>query len=628
MARSRIRLPPLPVPAQASPPRTPSSTLALHSDRPSLKRGPSYEEPPLSQPKKPYTFGTGLPDMQTYHGHVRTPADAILLFEACRMGLLPRVARRLSEKERQMIKSGSVFVWDEREAGMRRWTDGKSWSASRVSGSFLTYREMEGKRGGGGNGYAPPVAALSRAGRTPESAPGSESDIDVAGEEGPDGYRYKPDGLVKQSFSITTSQGNHLHLISYYSRSHPASQQLPTPTTDPSLAKIRPTKGLYPESSVHEHQNIPAVTRSPMGGAPYTTTPQMAGYARQGPPPWSQQQPPPQGWSPSQPPQSPYQYYGYQYGPQPMNHPPPPPPPGNNAAYGQSSPYNQQPSTDRNYNGYEPRPPAAHSDSQMYDARRYSATSPDGRPIPPFEHGQAGDNRPPPNGPFHQTNVHPPPPREGYTAPPYDGHQYQRSPNTQSQSFSSPHHPVPQTNGGPPPTASQPSWTPGPLPPPQPAQNSPAQYHPQPGNPSSTPIDPQLTGAASTAPNNASHASRQQNSLGARPSQHSVTATTTTAPSPQTNAYQTQAASSIPSIGSLMNGSGPQQSRPVGTQPVQPGPPTPQQSGGHASYGSNADRKLGAENTKGTDGPQDLPSTKPNFQEDKRTKNLLDRGFI
>ncbi|CAP72744.1 uncharacterized protein PODANS_2_1730, partial [Podospora anserina S mat+] len=68
---------------------------------------------------------------------------------ACRLGLLPRVQRRLSEKERQQIRSGSVYVWDEREAGMRRWTDGKSWSASRVSGSFLTYREMEGKRRNG-----------------------------------------------------------------------------------------------------------------------------------------------------------------------------------------------------------------------------------------------------------------------------------------------------------------------------------------------------------------------------------------------------------------------------------------------------------------------------------------------
>lgn len=58
--------------------------------------------------------------METYYGHVRTPADAIILFEACRLGLLPRVQGRLSEKERQSIRSGSVFVWDEHEAGMRR----------------------------------------------------------------------------------------------------------------------------------------------------------------------------------------------------------------------------------------------------------------------------------------------------------------------------------------------------------------------------------------------------------------------------------------------------------------------------------------------------------------------------
>src|ERR1700761_47586 len=124
--------------------------------------------------------------METYHGQVRTPADAIILFEACRLGILPRVQRRLSEKERQQIRSGSVFVWDEREAGMRRWTDGKSWSASRVSGSFLTYREMEGKRVGG--------VTATRGGKTPDSRGGSDDDHGDMGEEGADGYRYKPDG--------------------------------------------------------------------------------------------------------------------------------------------------------------------------------------------------------------------------------------------------------------------------------------------------------------------------------------------------------------------------------------------------------------------------------------------------
>jgi hypothetical protein len=126
---------------------------------------------------------------------------------------------------------------------MRRWTDGKSWSASRVSGSFLTYREMEGKRGGSALPTAPAVKRAS--GKSPEGSATGDSDG-----EGPDGYRYKPDGLMKQSFSITTSSGQHLHLISYYSRSN--SNNLPQPTNDAQLRHIRPPKNMYPESTVNE----------------------------------------------------------------------------------------------------------------------------------------------------------------------------------------------------------------------------------------------------------------------------------------------------------------------------------------------------------------------------------------
>ncbi|KAI6714867.1 hypothetical protein JHW43_002616 [Diplocarpon mali] len=268
--------------------------------------------------------------MDTYYGHVRSPADAIKLFEACRLGLLPRVQRRLSEKERQSIKSGSVFVWDEREAGMRRWTDGKSWSASRVSGSFLTYREMEGKRGGGQ--FVPPPIRRPN-GKTPDSGRGSDEDPDLDG-DGPDGYRYKPDGLMKQSFSITTSTGQHLHLISYYSRPHPGVPDLPTPTTDPQLRHINPVKGMYPESTVHEATG-PPVTRTPMQQSPYM-----------------QHQPVP---SPHRNhPQAPYGYQaGYSWPPSPAQTPPyphyqgpmysplPPIPPGSSHAspYSHHSPH-------------------------------------------------------------------------------------------------------------------------------------------------------------------------------------------------------------------------------------------------------------------------------------------------
>jgi Gti1/Pac2 family transcription factor len=132
---------------------------------------------------------------------------------------------------------------------------------------------MEGKRGG--TGFAPPT-------KTPESGRNSGDDGD--GEEGPDGYRYKPDGLMKQSFSITTSTNQHLHLISYFSRSHPNAPGLQQPSTDPNLRTVRPAKGLYPESSVNDSQNVPAVTRSPMAGAPPYSMPHQPppGYPRAG----------------------------------------------------------------------------------------------------------------------------------------------------------------------------------------------------------------------------------------------------------------------------------------------------------------------------------------------------------
>ncbi|KAF4930124.1 cAMP-independent regulatory protein pac2 [Colletotrichum viniferum] len=257
--------------------------------------------------------------METYHGFVRTPADAIKLFEACRLGLLPRVQRRLSEKERQSIRSGSVFVWDEREAGMRRWTDGKSWSASRVSGSFLTYREMEGKRGSGFGG------GRRGAGKTPDSGRGSDEDQ----EDGePEGYRYKADGLMKQSFSITTSTGQHLHLISYYSRPHPGTPELQQPSTDPQLRHITPMKGMYPESSLHESNPTPALTRGPMmTQAPYMAQqhPQQQMPAQPYPPQYAQQQ---TGyWPPSPVATPPYSHYTTSpYPPQqpPQHHLPPP----------------------------------------------------------------------------------------------------------------------------------------------------------------------------------------------------------------------------------------------------------------------------------------------------------------
>ncbi|KAJ2836641.1 Global transcription regulator sge1, partial [Coemansia erecta] len=76
---------------------------------------------------------------------IQNTRDALTVFEACRQGLLPRVIRRLNDDEKQQIDDGTVVVFDEKEAKMKRWTDGRLWTPSRILGNFLVYRELEKK---------------------------------------------------------------------------------------------------------------------------------------------------------------------------------------------------------------------------------------------------------------------------------------------------------------------------------------------------------------------------------------------------------------------------------------------------------------------------------------------------
>jgi hypothetical protein len=67
--------------------------------------------------------------------HVRDARDAHTVFEAVRQGLLRPVTRRLNEVERSMyITSGAIFIWEESDddLGLKRWTDGRVWSQSRM----------------------------------------------------------------------------------------------------------------------------------------------------------------------------------------------------------------------------------------------------------------------------------------------------------------------------------------------------------------------------------------------------------------------------------------------------------------------------------------------------------------
>ncbi|PSR81502.1 hypothetical protein PHLCEN_2v6360 [Hermanssonia centrifuga] len=76
--------------------------------------------------------------------HVRDARDAHTVFEAVRQGMLKPVVRRLNELERATyIQSGAIFVWEESddEMGLKRWTDNRAWSQSRMREPYLFYDE-------------------------------------------------------------------------------------------------------------------------------------------------------------------------------------------------------------------------------------------------------------------------------------------------------------------------------------------------------------------------------------------------------------------------------------------------------------------------------------------------------
>jgi hypothetical protein len=82
----------------------------------------------------PYRIPPFLPSSYSHHPHcttssrypplmqrptcteirVRSVSDALVIFYAVSKGVLPIVSRRLDSEERRCIRSGSVYVWEER----------------------------------------------------------------------------------------------------------------------------------------------------------------------------------------------------------------------------------------------------------------------------------------------------------------------------------------------------------------------------------------------------------------------------------------------------------------------------------------------------------------------------------
>ena len=62
----------------------------------------------------------------------------LIVLEAVRRGVLPLITLRLSGSERDQLRNGNVFVWEEspEDGGLMRWTDGRRWLDDFVSCTF------------------------------------------------------------------------------------------------------------------------------------------------------------------------------------------------------------------------------------------------------------------------------------------------------------------------------------------------------------------------------------------------------------------------------------------------------------------------------------------------------------
>ncbi|OAD06315.1 hypothetical protein MUCCIDRAFT_137509 [Mucor lusitanicus CBS 277.49] len=200
-----------------------------------------------------------VPVTETFYGYIETTRDSLLLFEACKRGLLPRITRRLQDKERILIRSGTIFCFDEHESGIKRWTDGFVWSPSRIMGNFLIYRELEDKKTmrstdavfshkqttalkNDATGYVMAPDLLRR--QQEKALVGSLKTS----------FRFKRNGLIKKSMSLIVD-GVQQHIISYYNKEDVISSRLKTPSSLVELASLEVSPGLR----LRQNFRIPAL---------------------------------------------------------------------------------------------------------------------------------------------------------------------------------------------------------------------------------------------------------------------------------------------------------------------------------------------------------------------------------
>jgi len=78
---------------------------------------------------------------------IRNAHDARVVLEAVRRNILPLIKRRLLAIEREQLRSGHVYVWQEAQddGGLLRWTDGRRWLSSMKTVYFFCRADYKTK---------------------------------------------------------------------------------------------------------------------------------------------------------------------------------------------------------------------------------------------------------------------------------------------------------------------------------------------------------------------------------------------------------------------------------------------------------------------------------------------------
>ncbi|KAJ3073824.1 hypothetical protein HDU98_000566 [Podochytrium sp. JEL0797] len=151
--------------------------------------------PKPSEPRRVATPPPIEPPRLAMPSWIRDRADAILVVEATIRGQLQSVLPYMHSS--CQIRSGSVVVFTQKssEAHSIRWRDGGNWTTSKLSESFLLYREAE------------PIGSPYRGRETCSLYP--------AGTLRP-GTQLVPDGMCKRTITLTGSDGLRYRVISYF----------------------------------------------------------------------------------------------------------------------------------------------------------------------------------------------------------------------------------------------------------------------------------------------------------------------------------------------------------------------------------------------------------------------------